>query len=34
MSSKDDMIKFLNTTSVDDNTKKAIEEKIKDVGIE
>ena len=33
MSSKDDMIKFLNTTSVDDNTKKAIEEKIKDVGI-
>lgn len=34
MSSKDDMIKFLNTTSVDDNTKKTIEEKIKDVGIE
>lgn len=34
MSSTDDMIKFLNTTSVDDNAKKAIEEKIKGVGIE
>lgn len=34
MSSTDDMIKFLNTASVDETTKKAIEEKIKDVGIE